>query len=211
MNVVILCDGTPPPVSMIKEELAAQKNSLFIAADGGALVAEKMSLQPDIIIGDLDSYTPDGTERAEVIRVPDQESNDLEKALHEAVKRGAKTAVVFGATGKQLDHTLKNLSVLLRFHPILDDIRFKDRYSEMEIITSPFKRTMEPGTTISLFPLSGTVHGITTRGLKYPLYGEELKNGSRDGDSNVVTESVVEIDYEEGDLLLFTILKPSEV
>src|SRR5690625_3733837 len=105
MKAVILCDGTPPTREMIQKEFSARGNTLLIAADGGAYTAERLSLEPDIIIGDLDTYSPDGTERAEVIRVPDQETNDLEKALNEALKRGIRRSVVFGATGKRLDHT----------------------------------------------------------------------------------------------------------
>lgn len=196
---------------MIQEELSSQGSSLFIAADGGAKTAKKLGLRPDIIIGDLDSFTPDGTERAEIIQDPDQETNDLEKALHAALHRGAIKVVIFGATGKRLDHTLKNLSVMLQFHPKLEDIRFKDRYSMMEIIRSPFKRAVVPGTTLSLFPLSGTVHGITTKGLKYPLSDEMLKNGVRDGNSNEATEPTVEIEFKQGDLLLITNLKPLNI
>ena len=211
MKAVILCDGTPPTRVMIQKEFSARGNTLLIAADGGAYTAERLSLEPDIIIGDLDTYSPDGTERAEVIRVPDQETNDLEKALNEALKRGIRRSVVFGATGKRLDHTLKNLSVLLKYHSLMEDIRIVDHYSVIELITSPFRREVEPGTSLSLFPLSGTVSGITTRGLKYPLHDEMLKNGVRDGSSNVAAEMVVEIRFKEGDLLLITNLKSSEV
>src|SRR5690625_7146346 len=106
MKAVILCDGTPPTREMIQKELSAGENTLLIAADGGAYTAERLSLEPDLIVGDLDIYSPDGTERAEVLRVPDQETTDLGKALCEAVHRGGRRAVVVGSAGEGLERPL---------------------------------------------------------------------------------------------------------
>src|SRR6056297_3368452 len=97
MNVVIICDGNPPRPEQLKEAL--KHSSLFIAADGGAFTAKTMGVEPDVIIGDLDSYSETGGELAKVIHDPDQETNDLEKALAYAYKMEGKDVVVFGATG----------------------------------------------------------------------------------------------------------------
>lgn len=197
---VVICDGELPPKKTISEEIT--DSDLLIAADGGALALAGMDITPDIIIGDLDSYQPTGNEEAVVIKDPDQETNDLEKSLAYAKKQSGSHIVVFGATGKRLDHTLKNLSVLLQFHPKFNQIVFKDRYSTMEVVVSPFSRNFPTGTSISLFPLSGTVEGITTKGLKYPLTKGTLKNGLKDGSSNQAVKKTVEIKFKKGDLLL---------
>lgn len=203
MNVVILCDGAAPPVSKIESEL--EKSQLFIAADGGALHAKHLSTRPDVIIGDLDSYEVTGNETAKVIRDPDQETNDLEKALQFALQEGGQHVRVFGATGQRLDHTLKNLSVLRQFHPKFKSLIFHDTFADIFLVESPFSAHYPAGTTVSLFPLSGRVEGITTRGLKYPLKNETLENGVRDGSSNLTTENKIEITFDRGDLLLFII------
>ena len=200
MKAVILCDGDIPKKSIFERELSESK--LLIAADGGAYHAQKLHLTPDAIIGDLDSYNVTGNETAAIIHDKDQETNDLEKALSYALKKSATDAVVFGATGKRLDHTLKNLSVLLQFDPKFNSVVLMDNYAVMKIIRSPFKETFEPGTVLSLFPLSGKVEGITTKGLKYPLKNETLENGIRDGSSNETVEKTVEIKFKKGDLLL---------
>lgn len=203
MNVIILCDGAPPPEQQFREEL--KKSGLFIAADGGAFHAQNLNTVPDIIIGDLDSYTISGDEQARVIRDPDQETNDLEKALSYAKNEGGEHVQVFGATGKRLDHTLKNLSVLKQFNHQFESLVFRDSYSEIFLIQSPYKENFPTGTTLSLFPLSGSVEGITTRGLKYPLKNESLENGIRDGSSNQTIENNIEITFSHGDLLLIVI------
>jgi thiamine pyrophosphokinase len=197
---VIICDGELPSKNIITNELTDSR--LLIAADGGALALERMNISPDVIIGDLDSYQPTGNEKADVIKDPDQETNDLEKSLAYAEQHSLLDIVVFGATGKRLDHTLKNLSVLLQFDNRFSTLVFKDRYSIMEIIHSPFRRSFAPGTSLSLFPLSGTVEGITTKGLKYPLTQGDLKNGVQDGSSNLTVKKTVEIEFKKGDLLL---------
>ncbi|MCG2588405.1 thiamine diphosphokinase [Rhodohalobacter sulfatireducens] len=202
MKAVIICDGDIPEKAKI--ERALSDADIFIAADGGVLRARELGFQPDIIIGDLDSYSITGQEKADVIKDEDQETNDLEKALSFALKKSANSAIVFGATGKRLDHTLKNLSVLLQFDSRFDSITFLDDYAELSVIHSPFKESFEIGTIISLFPLSGKVEGISTDGLKYPLNNEALENGVRDGSSNEAVEETVEIKFKKGDLLLLT-------
>lgn len=200
MKAVILCNGDIPKKTIIDGELS--DSDLLIAADGGAYHAQKLDIQPDVIIGDLDSYKITGHETATVIKDEDQETNDLEKALSFALKKSADKVIIFGATGKRLDHTLKNLSVLLQFDPHFESIVLMDNYAVMKIVQSPFKGTFEPGKILSLFPLSGKVEGITTKGLKYPLKNEDLENGIRDGSSNETIEKTIEIEFKKGDLLL---------
>ncbi len=201
MNVVILCDGNPPRPEQLKEAL--KHSSLFIAADGGAFIAKSMGVEPEIIIGDLDSYSKTGKEQASVIHDPDQETNDLEKALAYAFKKEGKNVVVFGATGKRLDHTLKNLSVLKQFNHQFETLVFKDKYSVVFLLPKNFETELPLQTTVSLFPLSGKVEGVTTTGLKYAMSNGTLENGIQDGSSNLTTEKKIEIVHKKGDLLIF--------
>ncbi|MEX2436516.1 MAG: thiamine diphosphokinase [Balneolaceae bacterium] len=203
MDVIIICDGTAPSKSQILKLL--NKDTTLIATDGGANTAYQLGFEPEYIIGDMDSYSPTGDEKAEVLRIDDQETNDLEKALKLALKKGFDNVIVLGATGKRLDHTLKNLSVLLQFNPEFDSIIFKDHHSDIFLIDSPFRQQYPIGTTISLYPLSGRVDGIKTKGLQYPLNNESLINGVRDGSSNKTIKKEIEITYKRGDLLLFVI------
>lgn len=204
MKTLLLCDGTRPTPETL--QYWRRECGLFVAVDGGGNVARELGLIPDLVIGDLDSYRAEPDENIEVILDPDQETNDLEKALQYVLKRGGREAIVFGATGKRLDHTLKNLSVLKRFNPHFRSIRFIDPYMEIRLIPKEFTATLPVGTDVSLFPLSGRVTGVETRGLMYPLSGEILENGVRDGSSNRTVEKRIEIRYREGDLLFLQTL-----
>lgn len=202
-RMLIICDGRPPSEALFRECRA--KADYIIAADGGANIALQFDTEPDIVIGDLDSFEKKESHSFEVIFDPDQYSNDLEKALNHARQKEGTHVEILGATGLRVDQTLKNLSVLKQFNNQFDELRIKDNYGEMRILESPFSEEMATGTHLSLFPLSGKVSGITTSGLKYPLKNEFIENGVRDGSSNEVVESPVQISFKKGDLLLYVV------
>lgn len=198
-RILILCNGRPPDEELFREYRA--KSDFFVAADGGCDIARTFNTEPDVVIGDLDSFKATNNEPFEVIFQPGQETNDLEKALTYARQKGGTHIRILGATGQRLDQTLKNLSVLKQFDPHFEELRINDNFSETRLIPSSFQTELPPGTQVSLFPLSGKVTGITTRGLKYPLNNEALENGVRDGSSNEVVATPVHITYKSGDLL----------
>lgn len=204
----IICGGSPPLTSQLKSILS--DCILFIAADGGGNSARELGMLPDVVIGDLDSFVPKPSDSFPVVKDPDQETNDLEKAMKYALTKGIEELIVVGATGKRLDHTLKNLSVMKQFNSHFNSIIFRDRYCDTFLIESPFSQEFPLHTSISLFPLSGTVEGITTSGLKYPLKNGYLKNGERDGSSNLTTRKRVDITHTKGDLLLLVNRKLSD-
>lgn len=200
-KVLILCNGNPPRESLLRQYRA--KSDYFIAADGGGNIARKFKLQPDVVIGDLDSYTNTNNEPFDIIHEPDQNANDLEKALAFAKRQQATHVHILGGTGQRLDHTLKNLSVLKQFHNQFHTLRMRDNFGETRLLNPTFNDDFSIGTQLSLFPLSGRVTGITTSGLKYPLEDDMLENGIRDGSSNEAIDNHVTITHKSGDLLLF--------
>lgn len=214
-----MCNGGIPPEKILTESLAG--TGLVIGADGGGNILLDLGVVPDVVIGDLDSFlsgqgednrkpgdrkkdAPVENLNFELIHDPDQETNDLEKALKLALDRGATEVVILGATGLRLDHTLKNLSVLLQFSGRFRDILLRDATCDMRILPREFTMETRAGQTISLFPLSGRVDGITTEGLRYALHDESLENGVRDGSSNEATGKQIRIGHRSGDLLLIT-------
>jgi len=201
MNIMILCNGQAPPRPLFTEIF--QWADLFIAADGGGNTARSLGTLPDYVIGDLDSFESQKDENIDLLHKPDQNSNDLEKALQFACDQGGTHIRVLGATGRRLDHTLKNLSVLKQFNNQFQKLLFMDAYGKIQLLPRNFSREIPPETTVSLFPLSGKVTGIITEGLQFPLDDEVLENGIRDGSSNKVVATPVSITYKEGDLLLF--------
>lgn len=200
-NILVLCNGAPPSERLLKTY--CRSTDFFIAADGGGNTALSMSVTPDVVIGDLDSFNRKNSTDLHVIHDTGQETNDLEKALHLAKTKGGRQITILGATGRRIDHTLKNLSVLKQFDKDFDQLLLIDNFGQTQLLPPSFQQQIAIGTQISLFPLSGKVSGITTKGLQYALKNESLENGVRDGSSNEVVDNPVQITHQQGDLLLF--------
>lgn len=202
MHVIIVSNGFPPSETLLKSEVSDAE--FVIGADGGGNVLLKLGVEPQIVVGDMDSFEPPSDSGFEILKDPDQETNDLEKALKLALERGAESCTVLGAFGHRMDHALKNLSVLKQFHSHFHPLLFKDDKLSAFLVTDEYQGRLPVGSIISLFPLSGRVTGIHTTGLKYPLKGEKLENGLRDGTSNENVSPDFSIHVESGDLVVFT-------
>lgn len=201
LRILIVANGAKPAESMLIHH--ADQSDVLIAADGGASVCLHAGIRPDVIIGDMDSFRaqPEFGE-LNIIIDTDQETNDLEKALKHAKMLGGSHITILGATGIRLDQTLKNISVMQQFYGIFEELIFRDEMCWMRILPKEFSFNVNPGTVISLFPISGVVEGITTDGLKYPLNNEQLENGVRDGSSNEAVSNKVTVSHGAGSLLL---------
>ncbi len=179
---------------------------LIIAADGGVRHALKFGYTPHVVIGDLDSISPEMRKKlpeTRFIQRPSQELNDLHKALIYCETQGVAHLTLLGVCGKRLDHTLNNFSVIARF-----DQHFKltiyDEFSQIFIVRNKWQFTGTPGQTISLIPI-GSVHGVKTKGLKWTLNDESLNFGQREGCSNNISSNQVKISLKSGLLIVFVI------
>jgi thiamine pyrophosphokinase len=196
-----VCGGTPPSKKLLESEI--ESADLTIGADSGGYVFLGFKHLPDVVIGDLDSFKYTNHEGVNIIHDPDQDTNDLEKALMYALKKGAKTCIVLGTLGKRIDHTIKNVSVLQQFQTKFESIIFRDDYGDMFLAKSPFNPSYKAGTIISFFPVGTPVTGFTSKGVKYPLSDSALVMGSQDGTSNEIISDEVEITFDDGFLGVF--------
>lgn len=203
-SVLIICNGEMPPRHLIAPLL--RRKPFIVCADGGANKVRPYGIIPDVIIGDLDSIT-DRTRQyfssVPILRDPDQETTDLEKVLNFLLENRAGSAVVIGATGDRPDHTLANLSILLKYHRRIA-LQYFDERCTIEVVHKRAKFSTVAGQQISLVPM-GKCTGITTTGLKYPLKNESLAPGVREGVSNAALGTSVTVTVRTGPLLLFRI------
>lgn len=177
----------------------------IIACDGASDFLKVHNILPDVIIGDLDSAKPAtlkyfSKKKVLIKKVYDQNKNDLEKAIIYALSKKYKLINIIGLTGKRLDHTLNNISVLRKFHKKAD-IRFYENGFTGRIISKKTGLTCNIGDIVSLIPLPKAT-GITTKGLKYPLKNESLEFGVRSGALNEASLTKVNISIRSGILLL---------
>ncbi len=192
-------------------QIAAKEFDFIIAADGGMRNALGVGRIPHYVVGDLDSIDASLREQFKqttFIHRPSQELNDLEKSLQFCESLGVTHITLLGISGKRLDHTLNNLSVLCRY-----DRRFHliiyDPYSQIFLIRDRWEYTGRKGQLISLIPL-GKVAGITTGGLAFPLQAESLGFGYREGLSNYIVQNPVTVHIQSGVLAVFVMYREEE-
>lgn len=215
MRAVVFANGTLREPQIVRERM--RSSDLKIAADGGTRHFTVLGFKPDVIIGDFDSLPADLmsemlSAEVEIIRHPARKDfTDLELALRYAVERGADTIDVFAAIGNRLDQSLANLLMLAspRFQDV--NLRLFEGRQEIQVVRGGNQCELHglPGETVSLIPLKDDAHGITTRGLEYPLTGETLRFGETRGISNVLLEPTAFVRLEEG-LLLIDLLHAEE-
>ncbi len=185
--------------------------ALVVAADGGAATLDALGRRPDLLVGDLDSVEPGLVERLEAsgIRVErhpaDKESSDTELAVVAAMHAGATQIVVLGALGgARIDHELAN--VLLLADPTLAD-------RDVSLVRGPttvrlvaggghLELSGSVGDLVTLLPIEGPAHDVTTSGLRWPLEGASLAMGRSRGLSNEVSSMPASVSVGGGALLV---------
>lgn len=192
---MLLLNGPVTDAGAVKRR--ARAAGFIVAADGGAKVAQKLGLQPRVVIGDFDSlpkplpkwkgttYLFDG----------DEDLSDFEKALRFLSESGAGAVWVVGLWGGRPDHQLVNLAV---FEKWSDRLALASVDPGWSAVLGPGKHRIPCGigARVSLVA-SGAPAVVTTTGLRYALKAFRLEKGSR-GLSNEAVKSPVEIHVKKG-------------
>ena len=183
----------------------------LICADGGANHAAVCGRLPDLLIGDLDSVTPDILRQCEnagcVIKrfSCEKDETDLELALICAEEQarivGDRNIVLYGATGKRIDHFMGNIALMLAYARKGYRIRLVDPEHESWILQGRECLKGSLGQEISLIALSEKAM-VTTEGLYYPLKNGVLLQDSPRGISNVFLGEEAVIDVHSGFVLV---------
>ena len=209
----MVADGDVPAAEAIAGDVAGAGPAarLVIAADGGARKAELLGLRPDVVVGDLDSLSPESLAElrragVEIIGHPvAMDASDTELAVLEAARRGATEIFIIAALGGlRFDHALAN--VLLLWLPELAgmDVRLVDGTTSIRVLGSGGDATLviegSAGDIVSLLPLSPEVAGVKTSGLAYALDDETLLQGPARGLSNVLQGTRAEVSARAGRL-----------
>jgi thiamine pyrophosphokinase len=200
LDAVIILNGTVPDVSVLE----GFSSTPFIAADGAANALVDLGVIPDILVGDLDSVRIEVLEAVRaygtVIIDPDQDSNDFEKALRVAASHLWTNILVLGIHGGELEHTLNNWSVLMRYGRTIRLLALDGTRVGLPVY-DVFTYEAEHDEIVSIIPQPQA--RISTSGLKWPLADEVLALGSREGARNRATEKSVTITVHDGSALVF--------
>jgi thiamine pyrophosphokinase len=205
-TALVFAGGDPLPPELARR--LPGPDALVVAADSGLEHAHALDRRVDVVVGDFDSADPDAVAAAEAAgteleRHPvAKDQTDLELALRAARERGATHIVVVGGYGGRLDHFLANALALAG--PAADGVAVEWVTAEalVTVVRSEAELAGKPGDLCSLLAVGGPARGVRTRGLRYPLSGDDLAPGSTRGVSNELTEPVAHVSVESGTVLV---------
>ena len=200
-TALVITGGDPvPPAAM--EGLS--QVDLVVAADSGLDHAERLGIEPDVVVGDFDSVSADALARFDgpVERHPvAKDATDLELALRRAVEEEPDRIVVLGGHGGRLDHFLANALVLTTVPPHIL-VEWRAGLATIHVVRTSIDLVGEDGAKVSLVPVGGDVSGVSTDGLRWPLTDALLTSGSSLGVSNEFAGPSARIEVGSGTLLV---------
>ncbi len=176
-----------------------------ICADGGYAVAKRLGIEPDVIIGDFDTYTKKLPESCEIIKYPvEKNDTDTMLAVKLALNRGYKHLVICGGLGGRIDHTIANIQTLkyILKHEAYGELVGDGNHVTMQQGPSVRVYSRMKGYYFSVFSYSEECSGINLTGFKYPLKDGVLKNSFSLGISNEVTGKSGIVSLDKGTLII---------
>ena len=193
---IVFAGGDGPDPRTLRTVLDGLERCTAVAADSGLLLAIAAGVEPDFIVGDMDSLgdetllSPYPAER--VIRHPvDKDLTDTEIALELLGGKGFERIWIVGGGGGKLSH-------LLAIRSLFERKRFPLRWitSREDVRCVASGETLEtailPGDGVSVLPLGEGPWQAESSGLKWPLNPVNWDRGVA-AISNVVVEGWLRI------------------
>lgn len=207
MRCVIISGSPETNPDFIKQ--AVKPDDYVLCADRGYEFASLAGVEPNLIVGDFDSYKEKISASCEIVKLnPRKDDTDTIHSIDLAFEKGFTDFLLLGALGGRTDHTFANITALLY---IADKGGRGVLLSEKERIEllNKGKYFYEKycGKTFSLFPFGCESVCVSYRGVEYPLERYNLKSSVPLGISNVFTSEQSEIKIYDGNAILIINLK----
>lgn len=182
---------------------ALREDDFVIYCDSGLKHMPALGAQPNLIVGDFDSHANPHLPVETIVLPCEKDDTDTVYAMKQALLRGYEDFLFVGVIGGRLDHTLGNVSMLLRLDTLGKQGCIMDDYSDMQIVSSQPAYIGDEYAYFSLLNITGAARGITIENAKYPLEGGEITCEYQYGVSNeVLPGKVARVSVREGRLLL---------
>lgn len=167
-QAVVLADGSFPTHPRAAGELLG--GVPIVCCDGAVDRLVGCGLEPVAVVGDGDSISPQAAARwADRLHLdPDQDTNDLTKAVHYCAVQGWNDITILGATGGREDHTLGNISLLAQYAAMGLRVKMVTDRGVFTPILKPTIFACSVGVQVSVFVLDPRA-AVAYRGLKYDL------------------------------------------
>jgi thiamine pyrophosphokinase len=173
------------------------------AADSGIESAIKAGLDPDFVLGDMDSLSDRGlldgfpAERKRILPT-DKDETDTEYGLRVLQEMGCTEVVIAGGGGGRMDHAL---AIAMLFEREKPPRRWLTEKEDICLVEGEMEFSGRIGGILSLFPIGAVAEDMRSEGLKWPLDGLTFRRGYG-GISNLITGNRVRIRVGKGRLLM---------
>ena len=207
MRCVIISGSPETSPDFIKQTVS--REDYVICADRGYAFAELAGIEPDMIVGDFDSYIENITASCEVVRLnPHKDDTDTIHSINLALEKGFSDFLLLGCLGGRLDHTLANLSALEYISSKGGRGVLLSEKERVELLTEgEYCFENKNGKTFSLFPFGCQSVCASYDGAEYPLDRYRLQSSFPLGVSNVFISEKAKIKIYDGTAILIINLK----
>ncbi|HRJ55592.1 MAG TPA: thiamine diphosphokinase [Anaerolineales bacterium] len=204
MRIIIFANGNLPYPERARTLI--HPDDFILCADGGTRHALALGLNPNVIVGDMDSlpenFSP-STFNGKIVLFPkDKNETDLELAINHALTLNPSQILILAALGGRMDQTLANIALLSNLQLATCDIRLADGVEEIFFCRDQAKVEGRSGDIVSLIPWQGEVTGVFTENLRWHLHHETLYPEKTRGISNEMTADVATVSIKSGLLLI---------
>ncbi|MCC3144781.1 thiamine diphosphokinase [Halanaerobium sp. Z-7514] len=191
----------------IKELIKSNQINYIIAVDGGADKLKDSAINPNLIIGDLDSISVKTKEffakqGVEIKKYPvEKDQTDSELAVDYCLDKALNEVFLIAALGGRIDQELANLNLLEYISSNQLKAKIIAKNIEIALITDSKKFKEKENYRLSLIPQTKTVENVSIQGCKYNLENKNLFRHKTRGISNLITEKEAEVSLQKGSLL----------
>lgn len=185
----------------VKKYLKPDDYAIF--CDSGLKHMDGLGIKPDLIVGDFDSCENPKLD-VETIELPcEKDDTDTVYGMKEGLKREYNSFLLLGVVGNRFDHTMGNVSILLKLDSLGKKAMIVDDYSEMQIVSDKPAYISDEYQYFSLLNISGEAKDIHIENAKYILNGAEITCEYQYGVSNeVLPGQTARVSVGKGRLLL---------
>lgn len=219
MKILIISGGSIDEI-WGRKWVADYEPDYCIAADSGLVMADKLGLTVDLLLGDYDSVDKKIFEKyngnTKTITYPcEKDYTDTHLALKKAIEKIKKLQdtlkdstedeiAIIGATGTRYDHAFTNIFVLDESLEAGIRCAIYDKNNKIYLADKSFeiRKDKQFGDYLSFAPMTPEA-GLSLSGVKYPLDKYTLRQGESICQSNEITEIIAKVEIFTGKLVVF--------
>ncbi len=203
MKFLMVSGGEVRDYNFLKKEIEKFSPDYIVAIDKGANHLNKIGINADILIGDLDSIdiTLKDIYKDKILKLPvEKDDTDTAVALDYAIKKKADEVKIYASIGSRFDHTYANVLLLKRALDNNIKCTLIDEQNRIELNNKSFSIEGLNGSTASFFAFNNPVT-ISLKGFYYPLDKYVMTKYDPLGVSNKIISDKADVIFEGGELL----------